>query len=192
MIRVWIAAKEGAVMLIHLSGVLSGKIGTEHRSVPLEKSQYQMADGTVYKLETADPVDITVCYKENRKVSIEAAFTLKGKAPCSRCLEEVEVSLPIQIARDIDFGDTEKERWEKLDEMEFLHEFDLDTEKLIQEEIIMAFPMQVLCREDCKGLCPQCGINRNKALCNCDDAPKDPRMAVISELFKQSIQNDIE
>lgn len=179
-------------MLIHLSGVLSGKIGTEHRSVPLENSQYRMADGTVYKLETADPVDITVCYKENRKVSIEAAFTLKGKAPCSRCLEEVEVSLPIQIARDIDFSDTEKERWEKLDEMEFLHELDLDTEKLIQEEIMMAFPMQVLCREDCKGLCPQCGINRNKASCNCDDAPKDPRMAVISELFKQSIQNDIE
>jgi len=174
-------------MIIHLSDVLSGKIGIEHVQVMLESDHYQTADGAVCKFEKKSSIDFMIHYQENHKVSIKAAFELKGKAPCSRCLKEAEVTLSIEIAREIDFNQTEEQRREVLDEMSFLHEFDLDTEVLLHEEIMMAFPMQVLCREDCKGLCPQCGINRNEASCNCDNAPKDPRMAVIAELFKQSV-----
>jgi uncharacterized protein len=174
-------------MLIHLADALSGKTGVMHVEVPLESSRFKMADGISYALKNVSPIDFVITYKEGHKVLIEAKISLVCIAPCSRCLKEVDVPLSFEIEREIDFDETEEQRKEALDEMNFLHEFDLDTEILIHEEIMMNFPVQVLCREDCKGLCPQCGINRNEGQCSCDEGPKDPRMAAIQELFRQSV-----
>jgi len=52
----------------------------------------------------------------------------------------------------------------------------------IQEQVIMAIPMQPLCREDCRGLCPRCGVDRNKTACDCHDDAVDPRLAVLKNL----------
>lgn len=55
----------------------------------------------------------------------------------------------------------------------------LDLGTLIQEEILAALPLKVLCRDDCKGLCPACGANLNAASCGCDHGAVDPRLAAL-------------
>ena len=59
----------------------------------------------------------------------------------------------------------------------------LDLDGLVMEDITLEMPMQMLCKEDCKGLCPQCGADLNKGDCGCKK-PKDPRFDVLNDLLK--------
>jgi uncharacterized protein len=57
----------------------------------------------------------------------------------------------------------------------------IDLEPLMREQFVLAIPYAPLCKEDCKGLCPQCGIDRNTASCTCEK-PIDPRLAALKGL----------
>jgi uncharacterized protein len=57
----------------------------------------------------------------------------------------------------------------------------VDLEPLFREEFVLAIPYAPLCREDCKGLCPQCGTDLNSGTCTCEK-PIDPRLAVLKGL----------
>lgn len=59
---------------------------------------------------------------------------------------------------------------------------EVDLTPIIREQITLALPTRPLCREDCRGLCPQCGANRNEADCGCVERPRDPRLAVLHQL----------
>jgi len=55
-------------------------------------------------------------------------------------------------------------------------------DRFVQEVIALVFPVQPLCREDCRGLCPQCGIDRNTDTCDCREAPVASPFAVLESL----------
>jgi uncharacterized protein len=57
----------------------------------------------------------------------------------------------------------------------------IDVEPLLREQFVLAVPFAPLCAEDCKGLCPQCGIDRNTGTCSCEP-PIDPRLAALKGL----------
>ena len=57
----------------------------------------------------------------------------------------------------------------------------VDLEPLFREQFVLAIPFAPLCAETCKGLCPQCGIDRNTASCTCEP-PIDPRLAALKGL----------
>ena len=58
----------------------------------------------------------------------------------------------------------------------------IDFRDAVQEQVIMAIPMQPLCREDCRGLCPGCGANLNLEKCRCRPDDVDPRLAILKKL----------
>jgi uncharacterized protein len=60
-------------------------------------------------------------------------------------------------------------------------------EDVLREQLLLASPVKLVCREDCKGLCPQCGTNLNTVTCNCQQ-PGDARWAALSEL-KNKLQS---
>ena len=72
----------------------------------------------------------------------------------------------------------------ELDEKNYIDGYNLDVDKLLYNEILIGWPMKVLCSEDCKGICNTCGQNLNKGTCNCEDTSLDPRMSVIRDVFK--------
>jgi len=55
-------------------------------------------------------------------------------------------------------------------------------EDVICEQVLLAVPLKAVCREDCKGLCPQCGKNLNQEKCSCSVAMEDPRWSGLKEL----------
>ena len=61
--------------------------------------------------------------------------------------------------------------------------YHLDIDGLINNEILLNWPMKVLCNESCKGICKVCGKNLNEGDCGCDDLFPDPRMAAIKDIF---------
>ena len=97
----------------------------------------------------------------------------------------MSVTIPYDIDRKLDMKQTDKERVENLDENDYLTGMDLDVDRLVYLEVLMSWPLKVLCREDCKGICSRCGKNLNKGFCGCAEEPKDPRMAAISDIFSK-------
>ena len=70
-----------------------------------------------------------------------------------------------------------------VDETNYICGFNLDVDTLVYDEVLIELPYQVLCSEDCKGLCKVCGQDLNSGSCQCDQQVLDPRMAVIRDIF---------
>ena len=58
----------------------------------------------------------------------------------------------------------------------------LDLTPLTREYMLLDFPLRPLCRPDCRGLCPECGVNRNETECNHTSPTTDPRLAGLRAL----------
>lgn len=61
----------------------------------------------------------------------------------------------------------------------------IDFEPLVREEMLLAMPINPLCQESCKGLCPVCGINLNDESCSHQQSTIDPRLSILSTLIDQ-------
>ena len=74
---------------------------------------------------------------------------------------------------------------ENIENDAFIYESDLlDITEPVRESLLLAVPLQALCREDCRGLCPVCGADRNEGDCGCDTTSVDPRLAALKQFIK--------
>ncbi len=118
----------------------------------------------------------------------QARLAYEQTLTCPRCLgpSKVPVSSAVELvilrkARRPLAGEVELEEDELsviyLDEEELL-----DTQPILLEQLQLNIPMRALCREDCAGLCPVCGVNLNQGSCGCDRRPVDARWAPLEAL----------
>lgn len=113
--------------------------------------------------------------KEGILVQGELKVGIKGE--CYRCLDPIEQEFHIEIEElytyPVSVG------------VEFcVHEDGiLDLAPLLRAEVLILTTRGMLCRADCKGLCPECGINRNRATCTCELDSVDPRLAQLKQLL---------
>jgi len=125
------------------------------------------------------PVMVTGAIKRNGKhFSLELHYVSKWTFLCGRCLGETEYVIEGEIMRSI-----VKERNDAEDDVVYVESAVIDLYDVIYNDIVLNLPTQVICDDDCKGLCPDCGINLNKDSCNCDDENIDPRLAKLKNLF---------
>ena len=146
-----------------------------------------------------------------RKVSggvlVEGKFTSRVVADCKRCLIEAKLELPVSFT--INFVPESLARGEDVLDDEELEEKDrgqgesggsfglndadeevfdgkvIDLEPIIREQVLLALPMNAVCREDCCGLCMKCGQNLNEKQCGCETKFEDPRLAVLKNFKLQ-------
>ena len=127
------------------------------------------------------PIEITVKNIGNGKVSVSGSGSFDLKMPCDRCLTDVDVTVDTDFELTLNEPDGFTELSE--DDESYMDGYELDGEAVLDNELIMGLPMKVLCKDDCKGLCPVCGSNRNEGECGCDTFVPDPRMAAIQDIF---------
>ena len=141
--------------------------------------------GTDFKLRKVD-VDCLVT-KTSTTIFIKGEFSAIIDSNCSRCLEDISVPIGGNFAYTLILAKAETREDLELtaEELEISHyQGDLiDLTSIICEQIILQIPIKTLCREDCKGLCPKCGMNLNKSSCNCHLAAVDNRMAVLKNFI---------
>ena len=136
------------------------------------------------------PVALKVAVRKDRM-----QFRLVGQVRttielgCSRCLEGFE--MPVAEAFDVLYlphtpAGMADERTVEDDDLAtaFYEDNVIDLGQLMQEQCYLAVPMKPLCKEDCRGLCPDCGTNLNTATCQCQRTWVDPRLAVLDQLRK--------
>ncbi len=113
--------------------------------------------------------------------------------PCDRCL--ADVTLPLEARLDLLYvpADPSGGRSGEIEIQEqdlgisVFQNDEIDLDELVLEQLELSNPLQLLCREDCRGLCPQCGVDRNFEPCDCKP-PIDPRWEGLAS-FGSSDEN---
>jgi uncharacterized protein len=126
-----------------------------------------------------------VHYRAGQELIFQGTLTGDVIGHCARCLDDF--GLPIErhfhcvlVPHSSVPGEVELEE-DDLD-LSYYSGEEVDVSPLIREQLLLALPTRPLCREDCRGLCPRCGVNRNSERCDCAGDLTDPRLAVLQGL----------
>lgn len=137
--------------------------------------------------ETAKIKDGIIIHLEIEKIA-NNRFILNGSIEsnlifdCNRCNEPADYKLKANFFKDIEIDIIDD------DEEIFMDGYNLFLEKLALNELYLNFPMKVLCQENCKGICKNCGTNLNLHNCNCENDDVDPRLAGLKDLFYENFK----
>lgn len=109
------------------------------------------------------------------------------QVPCARCVEDVPTALKgdfdlIFRPLGVDAGPQERSISAVETEIGYYQKDSLLLEDVLREQVLLSLPVRTLCKEDCKGLCPHCGANRNNQACSCEEGQSDPRWEALGEL----------
>ncbi|MGX4598773.1 YceD family protein [Faecalimicrobium sp. JNUCC 81] len=140
-----------------------------------------------YKLSSPISVDGKISNtNKGLYLDVDVSFIIVDK--CSRCLEEVEVPIEYSIQGFLVKENFDEDTFE--DDDAFIYDGQaINIVDLIEQTLDFKLPAQVLCNEDCEGLCQGCGVNLNKEECSCneianDEETIDPRFAKLKDIFK--------
>jgi len=120
------------------------------------------------------------------EIRVQGRYSGTFEADSDRCL--ATASYPLESAFDLfyrpppDADADEVEIDEGEAEIGFYEGLGLELADVIKEQVLLALPMQKICREDCKGICPVCGANRNEVACDCHIELADDRWRALKNL----------
>ncbi len=133
------------------------------------------------------PVEVSLkARRTGDTVYLEGTIETTVTADCCRCLEAARLPLAAAFAytgvpEEERFAEERELRSEDL-EVVFYTEDTLDLDPIVYEQILLQIPLKILCREDCRGLCPHCGANLNDGPCRCPEEAVDGRFSVLKKL----------
>lgn len=124
--------------------------------------------------EIVAPCHVRVEYRQSHgTIHLDGRVATSLVTLCHRCLEPVRQDLNGEFEVMVRRGEHAAEEGDDVVTLP-LHQHEVDLDPYVHEAVVLATPMLVVCREDCRGLCPSCGVNWNRETCACrPDA--DPR-----------------
>ncbi len=171
-------------MKIDLSEFLEKEDQTVEREVAIDITGVTVS-GTDHPRSDNESITLTFFNSEGKNLFVSGKTKVSFKAECDRCLEEVSVDIPVEISADIGISD-DAFSMENDEGLDYIEDGYLDVDGMIMAEIHLGWPSKILCKDDCLGLCPVCGKNRNLVTCDCDTEVRDPRMMKFLDVFNQS------
>ncbi|NIQ02758.1 MAG: hypothetical protein GWM98_22395 [Nitrospinaceae bacterium] len=127
--------------------------------------------------------------KTGLEIFFNGNISTEIKLICSRCLEPLEYRVQAKVsacylpAQDAGEPGSDMELHGSDFEVEYYSGHRLDLTQAVYDQMMLSLPIVRLCREDCRGICSQCGVNRNQDDCKCSDRESiDPRLAVLKKL----------
>ena len=125
--------------------------------------------------------------KSTAKTDVRGSITAPIEIDCTRCLTPVRRKLDIAFQVDFVgkelFPEGKETQLEAVDlDTDVIEGNELDLTQIAREQILLNLPETVLCREDCKGICPSCGKELNEGSCRCREDDIDPRWAALKSL----------
>ena len=139
-------------------------------------------------LKVDGPVRVALAVRKvGNSILLEGSLECEVDLECAACLDAVRTS--VTSAFTADYRPVPKQPVEgevELAEAEldvsYFHGDEIDLRDLLREQVVLGIPLRPLCREDCRGLCPVCGGNRNRSDCGCASEGSDPRFRALQKL----------
>ena len=143
-------------------------------------------EGDAYRVVAPVRVDLEI-HKDKDRFRLAGTAQTELELACGRCLEPFRMPFEGQIdvrylpASELSMEEEREVAEEDLD-TGYYRDDQIDLNELLREQFYLALPMKPLCRDNCAGLCPQCGTNLNTGTCQCTSQWEDPRLAPLKEL----------
>ena len=139
-------------------------------------------DGTCIEWEGPVEVELSASIAGSGEIVVSGLIEGRLKQDCRRCLQSVVSAIEHELMMVFVSNDTEE-----VEDDDGIYLFDqgieeLDLRAAIREEVVFEVDPYVICSPDCEGLCPRCGINWNKDVCNCGEDHTDPRWEALRVL----------
>jgi len=145
----------------------------------------------VTPIETSGRADLVEEHHGKHKIiqdiRVRGRLATRLESNCARCLEPITQD----VKRDFDLlyrpqgADAGRDEMSVTDaeaEISYYVGEGLLLDDVVREQVLLAVPLRVICREDCKGLCPHCGKNLNQEQCSCAVTVEEPRWAALKEI----------
>jgi len=122
-----------------------------------------------------------------KDIRLDGKLATRVELPCARCLEPVlqDVEHKFDLLyrpQGADAGREELSVTAAEAEVSYYQGEGLLLEDVLQEQVLLALPLKVICRDDCKGLCSHCGKNLNVKQCGCAEPLEDPRWSALKDI----------
>ncbi len=117
-------------------------------------------------------------FKQSDILQLSCKILLTYFTTCDRCLEDIQRNEDFPLEKQYDIKEIENSEAEGI-----------DLKEAVREQILLNMPNKVLCKDDCLGLCPDCGINLNKESCDCGKNKINPKFAALSKLLEGEGEN---
>jgi DUF177 domain-containing protein len=146
--------------------------------------------GQDYRVEPPEPeVDLRIA-RSLSGVHLTLRTEVELVGPCWRCLEEARVRLAVESEEFAAEGRPADAPFDEDLDSAYVEDLQLDAAGWARDAIAEAVPATILCREDCAGLCPTCGANRNVVDCGCIVVETDPRWEALREISERLSRGD--
>jgi uncharacterized protein len=170
-------------MKIQINDILAVEESLDYPE-PVEALNATLASNGDYAF--TEPLQVHVTYSRSQlDLFFDGEVRGKAEAHCGRCLE----TYPLEVAQEFSLVLTPATRLTGEIELapgdltqSFYEGTEIDLTPLMYEQIMLALPTRPLCGEECRGLCPQCGSNRNTGQCTCVAETGDPRWSALRNL----------
>ncbi len=137
----------------------------------------------------AGPVTVSInVQKVGGRVIVNGDFSCSVELQCGYCLElftdgiESDFYVKCQPVSAVNTEEGEYELCASDLDIAFYEDDEIDLTELVREQVLLGIPMNPVCSLSCKGLCPVCGLNRNKQDCGCSTDTVDSRLKVLMKL----------
>lgn len=132
---------------------------------------------------------ISVSRHDSETVLLKGTLEGERLEACDRCGEQVKEAIFSEFEYLVTIR---KEQTPELGDIEcsdedavtlYLHGREIDVDQILLEQAYLAFPLKTLCSEDCKGICPGCGVVLNSEVCRCPSDGVKPTFAILKKLI---------
>lgn len=176
---------------VNVAQLLHAPVGTT-RSYPLDEREPELTA----ELGLLTPITGTLkLTRTNHGILADVQYAVDLEQECGRCLDPARSTIESEVSEEflpsINIATGLPEFVEAdLEAPRVNPNHELDVTELIRQDIVLQQPLQPLCRPDCPGLCPSCGIELHSSACACDDdgAPSSEHLGRLGELLKAQLQ----
>lgn len=168
-------------MILNITDVLTAEGRTETKQVDFSPSVLEY-NGNEYPITEKSPVSLTIMNNGKGRAYVSGKTEMTVVLSCDRCLKEVPYTFFLEFSSEVltpELGAAVSEE----DADTYLIGYQFDVDRLVYNEISINWPMKILCKPDCKGICSKCGKDLNTGACECDTFVPDPRLAAIKDIF---------
>ena len=163
-------------MKVQISDIVSGKDRSKNIDYTFEIPAFEFEGDTIKSADSCEVIG--VISSDSDILILNAKIKVNLEMICSRCLDTFIYPIDIDIEERFTTN-----RESEDDEAIVVMDDVLDITEIVENSIISTLPIKRVCKNDCKGLCQECGCNLNHDLCSCEKEDVDIRFEVLKGLF---------